>query len=117
MTTCTNKGFFIKCRLCTYGTYRRVLAKAIIHDHEIVSYTDQLSDLISPYYLDGEKAKLPAEGPYKALIISFSLKSSCYATMVLREVMREGRDLFKGEEKHEEEEIIPEEEKNEEEQS
>jgi len=76
-----------------------------VHSYEIVEYADKLADLISPYYVEGEKLENIKSGAHKALILSFSLKSSCYATMFLREVMRDGRDFNGLEEKEVEEEL------------
>ncbi len=76
-----------------------MLAKAEVHEYNIVQYNDPLVDLVTPFYVEGERIATEKEGKYKALIISFSLKPSCYATMFLREVMREGRDLNRAEEK------------------
>lgn len=73
-----------------------MIAKAVVHSHEVVNYEDPVADLLTPYYVEGDKVALPKEGSHKALIISFSLKPSCYATMFLREVMREGRELNRG---------------------
>lgn len=85
------------------------MAKAEVHHYEIVNYNDPLTDLISPFYIEGEKiSTLPKEeSKYKALILSFTMKPSCYATMFLREIMREGRELRSEENKideHDEEE-------------
>lgn len=80
-----------------YGAYRRVVAKAEVHGWEVVEYKDSVSDLVSPFYVEGEKVEEAKGGEHRALVLSFSLKPSCYATMFLREVMREGRDLGEAE--------------------
>ena len=74
------------------GDYRRLIMKPTDVDWELKSYTDPTTDLILS---DWEKMKNPeadrtdeTEGESKALIIRFSLPSSSYATMALREIMK-----------------------------
>ena len=74
------------------GDYRRLIIKPTDVDWELKSYTDPTTDLILS---DWEKMKNPeadatdkSEGESKALIIKFSLPSSSYATMALREIMK-----------------------------
>ena len=76
------------------GDYRRVIIKPSDVDWQLKSYSDPTADLILS---DWEKMKNPGAeseptaasgGESKALIIKFSLPSSSYATMALREVMK-----------------------------
>ena len=76
------------------GDYRRLIIKPSDVEWELKSYTDPTTDLILS---DWQKMKNPeaeseptdeSEGESKALIIKFSLPSSSYATMALREIMK-----------------------------
>ena len=78
------------------GDYRNMLVKPKDVSWNLVKYDELKEDLIMS---DREKMLNPSKGlspsketnrehPYKALVISFSLPSSCYATMALREILR-----------------------------
>ena len=70
------------------GTYRSVIAKVEIHNYEIMNYEDSSLDLISCFYIEGEKCNHEGKGTNCALAINFSLKTSCYPTIFLRELTK-----------------------------
>lgn len=61
------------------GALRLIMARPRDVEHSIGFYDEPDADL--------DAAKLGPEGKHKAVVISFSLPSSCYATMALREIM------------------------------
>ncbi|XP_059049806.1 pseudouridylate synthase 7 homolog isoform X2 [Achroia grisella] len=73
------------------GAYRRILAKVAGFEWKTVRYSDPTGDLLlsDRDLLQGrtDTADTP-DGEYKALLLSFSLPSSCYATMALRELLK-----------------------------
>ena len=54
--------------LCMSGTYRRIVAMAEIHNYEVIKYKDPLSDLITPFYMEGDKSNIEKEGMYEMKI-------------------------------------------------
>ena len=74
------------------GDYRKMLAKVDIVDHRFIKYTDPNKDLVISAYDEfkgrPQVADEGEEAPYTALILSFDLSSSCYATMAMREIMK-----------------------------
>lgn len=82
---------------CAAGSYRKIIGRADDIVFDIVQVQDHSKDLLTPNYLtEGDpKPEVDLEkggSVSKALRIKFSLKSSCYATMFLREVMRSCSD-------------------------
>ncbi|RZF47760.1 hypothetical protein LSTR_LSTR006024 [Laodelphax striatellus] len=76
-----------------YGTYRNIVAKPTDLSWKLVNYVNLSDDLFSSELdeLNGKgEMEYPDEGAYKALLVEFSLGSSSYATMMLRELMRCG---------------------------
>ena len=74
------------------GDYRRIIVRPSDVEWEIKLYQDPTTDFILS---DLEKLKnIPVQsndedsGKLRALVIKFSLPSSCYATMALREIMK-----------------------------
>uniref|UniRef100_A0A1B6LQX0 TRUD domain-containing protein n=2 Tax=Graphocephala atropunctata TaxID=36148 RepID=A0A1B6LQX0_9HEMI len=74
-----------------HGSYRSMIERAEDMDWRTVRYSDPDEDLLLSD-LEVLKGKSPlvhdSEGPYKALIIEFSLKVCSYATMALRELAK-----------------------------
>ena len=74
------------------GDYRMVIIKPSDVQYEVTSYQDPVKDLI-PSDLDTLQntpvdTQDDGDGPLRALILKFSLPSSSYATMALREIMK-----------------------------
>ena len=74
------------------GDYRMVIIKPSDVQYEVTSYQDPVKDLI-PSDLDTllntpVDIQDDCDGPLRALILQFSLPSSSYATMALREIMK-----------------------------
>ncbi|XP_014204087.1 pseudouridylate synthase 7 homolog [Copidosoma floridanum] len=73
------------------GSYRKILEVPKYLSWKIIRYKDQRADLIlsdMDELRDMEPIKDEPEGQFKALIVEMSLKSSTYATMALREVLK-----------------------------
>lgn len=73
------------------GAYRRAFIKPIDLNWHLVRYNTENDTLIRSDVeeLRGENHAMNVEGgKQKALIIEFSLPSSCYATMALREILK-----------------------------
>lgn len=78
---------------CAAGSYRKIISRAEDIVYDIVQVQDHSKDLLTPNYLTEEDPKPSVDlekggSVSKALRIKFSLRSSSYATMFLREVMR-----------------------------
>ncbi|KAL5257144.1 hypothetical protein ACHWQZ_G012171 [Mnemiopsis leidyi] len=72
------------------GCYRNVLFKPSEFEANIVKYSEENEKLVSTN-LDsvlGREFSVKNEGSRTALMLSFTLPRSCYATMLLREIMR-----------------------------
>ena len=78
------------------GQYRKLLCRPTDVDYEVLEYSDELQPLLQNdlMKLDGhqverlvEKAK-PGEKRLQAMVVGFSLPSSSYATMFMRELMK-----------------------------
>nr|XP_033325062.1 pseudouridylate synthase 7 homolog [Megalopta genalis]XP_033325063.1 pseudouridylate synthase 7 homolog [Megalopta genalis] len=73
------------------GAYRKILEIPTNLSWKIMHYKEKHSDLIL-CDIDEMRKQLPPEddleGQYKALIVEMSLKSSTYATMALREILK-----------------------------
>ena len=72
------------------GCYRNVIFKPSEFDAEIIKYSDENEKLVSTN-LDsvlGKSFEAKKEGSKTALLLRFTLPKSCYATMLLREIMR-----------------------------
>ena len=74
-----------------HGAYRHIVVNATDIEWDTVEFSDKNQDLLNPYYLaDGHELPIdaPKEGEekFKALRIKFSLPSSSYATMFIREL-------------------------------
>lgn len=80
------------------GSYRKLVSRVEVHSYEVVSYTDPFETLLSPHYVE-EKMERKQDGPYKALLISFSLRHSCYPIVFLRELTR-GNAVHMGKQAH-----------------
>lgn len=102
--------FNIICRTYTVsGAYRKLISKVQNLSWKTVKYNDPNDNLIrsdleelngeeEPQDAPGKKRKLIKsthqiiilflDGKYTALIVDFCLNSSCYATMVLREILK-----------------------------
>ncbi|KAG5865263.1 hypothetical protein JTB14_025007 [Gonioctena quinquepunctata] len=78
-----------KYNLC--GDYRKILERVKDLSWKTIRYNDPTDNLIRSDFqeLRGESEPVSDEGgKFKALILEFSLTSSAYATMVLRELMK-----------------------------
>nr|XP_022908215.1 pseudouridylate synthase 7 homolog [Onthophagus taurus] len=76
---------------CLSGTYRKLLRKVNNLSWKIMKYDHPNTDLIRSDFDEYQNRKEPEDDPngaYKALIIDFCLKSSSYATMVIREILK-----------------------------
>lgn len=89
------------------GAYRKMLVKPGNMTWEFKTYNSPTDNLIETRF---EKATVCENGQLKALILNFELPSACYATMFLREILRNdtsasNQSLLEGQEmsKHEEE--------------
>ena len=73
-----------------HGAYRHIVAAVPDLAWEHISYADKTAQLTTSDLerLTGKAPEIPNEGPLRALKLEFSLKSSQYATMVLREVLK-----------------------------
>ncbi|XP_050540711.1 pseudouridylate synthase 7 homolog [Daktulosphaira vitifoliae] len=74
------------------GTYRKCVSKASDIVWSIVNHNDLNDDLLLSDHekLEGKKPfKSVLEGKYRSLLIEFSLQSSNYATMVVRELTKQ----------------------------
>ncbi|XP_037090775.1 pseudouridylate synthase 7 homolog [Pollicipes pollicipes] len=71
------------------GAYRRVLARPDVGRWRIARYADPAVDLVASD-VDALMGRTPPaddpSGPYRALLLQFTLPASCYATMALREI-------------------------------
>ncbi|XP_076271379.1 pseudouridine synthase 7 isoform X1 [Rhynchophorus ferrugineus] len=73
------------------GTYRKLLGKPEDLESKIMYYNDPTDNLILSDLDELKKIKEPESvenGKYKAVILSFTLRASSYATMVLREILK-----------------------------
>ena len=73
------------------GAYRKILARPDQVWHDIIDMQDENEDLLSTNYLQtpDPTPKIDTNLPHsKALRIRFNLKTSSYATMLLREITR-----------------------------
>ncbi|KAH1013909.1 hypothetical protein HUJ04_002830 [Dendroctonus ponderosae] len=73
------------------GTYRKIVQHVKDLEWKILCYNDPTDNLIRSDLEELSGVKEPetiAEGQYKAIVLSFSLPSACYATMVLREILK-----------------------------
>ncbi|XP_050306866.1 pseudouridylate synthase 7 homolog [Anthonomus grandis grandis] len=73
------------------GTYRKIIQKPENLEWKIMLYNDPTDNLILSDLEALQKKPEPQSaenGKYKAIVVSFTLKASQYATMVLREVMK-----------------------------
>ena len=73
------------------GDYRNIVVRPRDVEWRLVNYDDCLTDLIPSAKEKLNKSSvdnIKSDGKLKALILSFSLSSSCYATMALREIMK-----------------------------
>lgn len=68
------------------GAYRKVLVKPGNMTWEFKTYSSPTDNLIETSF---EKATVSEDGQFKALILDFQLPSACYATMFLREILRD----------------------------
>ncbi|KAF6211438.1 hypothetical protein GE061_011950 [Apolygus lucorum] len=73
-----------------YGKYRKVLTQVQDLEWKIVQYTNTEADLILSDLdkMKGKSLPIVEDGDYKAVIMDFSLNSSVYATMLLREITK-----------------------------
>ncbi|KAK5644034.1 hypothetical protein RI129_007879 [Pyrocoelia pectoralis] len=73
------------------GTYRKILAQVKNLSWKTVKYDHPNDILIRSDYEEltgAEEQKRHSDGQYKGLCLDFCLDSSCYATMVLREILK-----------------------------
>ncbi|KAF5274877.1 hypothetical protein FQA39_LY07059 [Lamprigera yunnana] len=73
------------------GTYRKILSRAKDLSWKTIRYNHPNDTLIRSDYeeLIGQEEPMGnPEGQYKGLVLDFCLDSSCYATMVLRELLK-----------------------------
>ena len=72
------------------GDYRSIIVKPNDVDWRLEHHDDPIKDLIisAKDKLQQKTIQSQDEGKYKSLVLSFSLPSSSYATMVLREIMK-----------------------------
>lgn len=75
-----------------YGSYRKMLELPKDLDSRLVSFDQWNDDLLS---IDSEKElyAVESQGEKKALILQFSLSKSCYATMLVREIIHGSGNL------------------------
>lgn len=90
------------------GDYRNILVKPYDMKYQLIDYSDKTRDLVqsdwdrmqenlstvegdekkqNPEEAKGEKAAGEPTDVYKALVVEYSLPSSAYATMALRELL------------------------------
>lgn len=67
------------------GSYRKMLVKPGNMTWDFKTYNSPTDNLIETSF---EKAAVCEDGQFKALILEFQLPSACYATMFLREILR-----------------------------
>lgn len=67
------------------GAYRKMLVKPGKMTWEFKTYDSPIENLIETSF---EKVAACDNGQFKALVLDFQLPSSCYATMFLREILR-----------------------------
>ncbi|CAK9816368.1 Pseudouridylate synthase 7 homolog [Anthophora quadrimaculata] len=78
-------------KYCLGGTYRHILQIPSNLSWKIMHYKEKHSDLIMCDIDEMRKSSPPKDEPdgqFKALIVEMSLKSSTYATMALREILK-----------------------------
>ncbi|XP_063933947.1 pseudouridylate synthase 7 homolog [Zophobas morio] len=82
-------SLFIKKNLS--GGYRKLVVPVENLSWDFLKYSDRNEVLTLSDFEEFQGKTLPSgdtEGPYKAIRINFSLPSSCYASMALREIMK-----------------------------
>ncbi|XP_039294456.1 LOW QUALITY PROTEIN: pseudouridylate synthase 7 homolog [Nilaparvata lugens] len=93
MDSFKNKGSGNKTLTSMYGTYRNIVVKPTDLSWKLVNYKD-LSDDLFRSELDELRGngviEHPETGSHRGLLLEFSLGSSSYATMLIRELMRCG---------------------------
>lgn len=73
------------------GAYRKIIIKPIDLKWNLMKYNDDTDNLIQSDMNAIHNDKIPESDPngeFKALILEFSLPSSTYATMALREILK-----------------------------
>lgn len=84
--------FDIICRTYSLpGAYRKIIVRPIGLKWELMTYNDDTDCLIQSDLEALRKEKAPENNPngqFKALVLDFSLPSSTYATMALREILK-----------------------------
>lgn len=86
---CTKKLFFRTYTLS--GTYRKILSKVQNSSWKLIHYNEPILSLIRSDYEEmrgEEEPQTVPDGKYKGLILDFCLSSCCYATMVIREILK-----------------------------
>lgn len=79
---------------CAHGAYRKLLAKPGDFEFDTVTHAERDVDLLNPHYLiPGETEVTPTPGEFKTLRLKFTLPSSSYATMCVREVLKSSSDF------------------------
>ncbi|XP_065163309.1 pseudouridylate synthase 7 homolog [Atheta coriaria] len=80
----------VKCYTLS-GTYRKIVSKPEELAWHTIKYNDPIDTLIRSDFEEILGHKEPVNNPdgkFKGLVVSFKLKSSSYATMVLREILK-----------------------------
>jgi tRNA pseudouridine13 synthase len=82
------------------GDYRKLICRPTDVDFNVIEYVDELQPLLQTDYMklhgldvdrnstSGEPAKSEGKDPLLAMVVGFSLPSSSYATIFLRELMK-----------------------------
>lgn len=75
------KAFFIQ------GGYRMLKEKMENVEYKFLKFSQKDHDLLTPYFREEEDFNDP-QGTHEALLIRFSLKKGCYATVLMRELVK-----------------------------
>lgn len=74
------------------GAYRKMIEKAADMSWKFVKYNADYDLLLDTEFEQGRKDRklieLPEDGPFTACLMEFTLSSSTYATMTLREILK-----------------------------
>jgi len=79
------------------GAYRKILERPQDLQWQLVRYNDPTTDLLTNDYrtlTNQPPPQFSSEGKFKALLLSFSLNSSTYATMLFRELFKTSTEVF-----------------------
>ncbi len=72
--------------LCFKGAYRKCIIKPPQIEYEILEHKEKKAELLSAFYMRGEKVKFE-EGELRSVRIVLQLPKSSYATIAIREIL------------------------------